>query len=250
MKVRVYLDHGVGPFSFKQTIQELHAELGSSVTIHSINHRQFLEEDWEIETSLLVFPGGRDVPYHIYLQGSANERIRNYVRQGGTYLGFCAGAYYGCAFVEFDKGYPLEVCGARELAFFPGKAVGPAYGGNTFCYESEKGSKAARIQWFGAGHKNEYFSLYYNGGCYFEEAEKHSNIKILGRYADLEESPAAIIECQLEKGKAILCGVHPEYGASILNPFNPYSRKILFDLQSNEERRQLFWRQLLKHAVA
>lgn len=52
-----------------------------------------------------------------------------FVTQGGSYLGLCAGAYYACARVEFEPGTPLEVVGDRELAFFPGIAQGAAFPG-------------------------------------------------------------------------------------------------------------------------
>ena len=52
--------------------------------------------------------------------------IKDYVTGGGSYLGICAGAYYGASYIEFNKGGELEVIGARELEFFDGKAIGPA----------------------------------------------------------------------------------------------------------------------------
>jgi Biotin-protein ligase, N terminal len=43
---------------------------------------------------------------------------------GGAYLGFCAGAYYASRRVVFEEGTRAEVRGERELAFFPGTALG------------------------------------------------------------------------------------------------------------------------------
>ncbi len=153
--------------------------------------------------SLFIMPGGRDRPYHAALKGAGNAQIRSYVENGGTYLGICAGAYYGCKTVEFDRGYPLEVCEERELSFFPGKAIGPAYGKGTFEYESDKGARLSKIE-----TANGPFFAYYNGGCYFEGDFTH--VKILARYLDLPGHPPAIIECSIGKGKAILSGVHLE----------------------------------------
>lgn len=155
------------------------------------------------KVSLFIMPGGRDRPYHAALKGIGNAQIRAFVENGGTYLGICAGAYYGCKRVEFDRGYPLEVCEERELAFFPGTAVGPAYGKGTFAYDSEKGARVAKI-----GTANGTFHSYYNGGCFFEG--DYSHVRILARYLDLPGTPPAIIECSIGKGKAILSGVHLE----------------------------------------
>ncbi len=148
-------------------------------------------------------PGGRDRPYHAHLQGVPNQKIRSFVENGGCYLGICAGAYYGCKQVEFDLGFPLEVFESRELSFFSGSAIGPAYGAGTFEYSSEKGARMALIE---AGNRK--FHVYYNGGPYF--SGDFSNVKILARYVELPASPPAIIECQVGEGKAILSGVHLE----------------------------------------
>lgn len=155
--------------------------------------------------SIFVMPGGRDRPYHAALQGTGNERIREFVENGGTYVGICAGAYYGCSRVEFDKGFPLEVCEDRELKFFDGIAVGPAYGKGTFEYTSEKGARKAKLKC-----ANGILHVYYNGGCTFEG--DLSKVEILARYLDLPDHPPAIIQCTVGKGRAILSGVHIELG--------------------------------------
>lgn len=156
--------------------------------------------------SLFIMPGGRDRPYHAALKGPANEKIRAFVENGGVYLGICAGAYYACRRIEFDLGFPLEVCEERELGFFPGKAIGPAYGNGTFEYKSEKGARLANIGTDGTERSP--LKMYYNGGCTFEGDYPH--VRILARYLDLPHHPPAIIECSVGKGKAILSGVHLE----------------------------------------
>lgn len=153
--------------------------------------------------SILIMPGGRDRPYHQALKGIPNAAIRSWVEKGGIYFGICAGAYYGCKQVEFDRGYPLEVCEERELCFFNGKAVGPAYGKGTFEYGSEKGARLAKV---GDGQNS--FLVYYNGGCIFEG--DLSTVKVMARYLELPDQPPAIIECSIGQGKAILSGVHLE----------------------------------------
>jgi glutamine amidotransferase-like uncharacterized protein len=95
-------------------------------------------------------PGGRDLPYVKKLQGQGNRNISDFVRNGGSYLGICAGAYYGCSLVQFAQGDSLlEVVGPRELAFFPGISQGPVFAG--FDYASCAGAKAADIHLTQAG---------------------------------------------------------------------------------------------------
>lgn len=109
--------------------------------------------------SLLIMPGGRDLPYVQKLQGTGNRNISDFVRNGGSYLGICAGAYYGCSLVQFAQGDPiLEVVGPRELAFFPGISQGPVFPG--FDYASNAGAKAADIQLTQAGSE---MLDFYNG---------------------------------------------------------------------------------------
>ncbi len=200
-----------------------------------LDPEQLINTDWDQTFDLLIMPGGRDKPYHAALQGKGNAKIRSFVERGGTYMGICAGAYYGCQVVDFDRGQSLEVYEERELAFFPGSAVGPAYGKGTFDYGSQKGARAAKLQTaLGV------FDVYFNGGCYF--SGDFSKVRILARYLDLEGHPPAILECPIGKGKAILSGVHLETSSDSLDPKDP----IVEILQKSESKRQKYWNSLLK----
>ena len=205
-KIAVYLDEGVDARLFREVVQGLPGHP------KRFDRHSFLEEGWESELDLLVIPGGRDVPYHNALRGEPNRRIRRFVEAGGSFLGICAGAYYGSQEVIFEEGGQLEVLAKRELGFFPGRAVGPAYGNGSFRYGTEAGARQARLL-FG----QETAEVYFNGGCYFEAAEKHPQVEVLATYDDLEGSPAAIISCQVGKGRAILSGVHLEKNPTFLH---------------------------------
>ncbi len=200
-QILVYNDDGVSKSSFHNLFDAL-SRL-ERFQIKAVTHRFFLSDAWEEKTALVAFPGGRDLPYHLKLKGEGNRRIKNFVHQGGRYLGICAGAYYGASEIEFEKGGKLEICALRELAFFPGKAIGPAYGNGSFSYDSEQGARAAFISW-----EKGLSSIYYNGGCYFENAH---DAEIIARYADLPDTPAAVIYCPCGDGAALLSGVHPEH---------------------------------------
>lgn len=185
-----------------------------------------LKEPWEPSCAAIVFPGGQDLGYGRALNGYGNERIRNFVRHGGAYVGFCAGAYYASERCEFEVGDPnLEVVGARELGFFPGVCRGGAFRG--FSYEHEGG---ARTGWlylddsvWGARKLSDspnVISSYYNGGGVFVEADSLSakGVEVLAHYNDdvevvnhpnKELQPAAVY-CQVQHGSAILFGTHPE----------------------------------------
>jgi len=204
----------------------------------SLTAQQIVEGGWEQATSLFIMPGGRDRLFHSVLQGPGNRKIRSFVENGGTYLGICAGAYYGCAEIEFDKGTSLEICERRELCFFSGIAIGPAYGKGTFEYDSPKTIRAAHLS-----TRQGKFHVYHNGGCYF--ADDLSSCRILARYCDIQGNPPAIIECKVGKGKAILSGVHLEINADALDLNEPRLSACIPLLRASEARRIRFWEKFI-----
>ena len=168
-----------------------------------------------------MFPGGADLGYCRTLNGEGNRRISQYVERGGSYLGFCAGAYYGSQHCEFEKGKkPLEVVGDRELAFYPGTCRGLAFPG--FVYHSEAGARAVELKVFkeslGKLSLPDAFRSYYNGGGVFVDAPKYKDrgVEILASFVqelnvDAGEGAAAVVYCKVEQGGALLSCPHPEY---------------------------------------
>lgn len=237
MKILIYNDKGCSASSVESIFLALHQEgVQKKYKVDFINQNQLSEAAWMDETALLIFPGGLDKAYHQALTGKPNSQIRCYVESGGAYLGICAGGYYGSASIEFERGNPLEIIEKRELAFFPGIAAGPAYGLGQFCYRSAKEAKIAALELT----SQEKAAAYYYGGCYFADAEKYSNTAVIARYREVASQPAAVIHCTIGKGRAVLCGVHPEYSSQFMNPLvSPLfpalrraepSRKALFSL--------------------
>lgn len=243
--IYVYKDEGVGLVNANYLWKELKkAGYDQSHQLRWVLKEDFLKDNWEDQTDAIIMPGGRDLPYHEALKGEANFRIRNFVVNGGSYLGICAGAYYGCANLEFDLGQSLEVKGERELKFFPGLACGPAFGQGTFCYMSAKGAKVAKLRM----HNGSILFSYFNGGCYFDQASSLENVKVLARYLEIPHEPAAIVYCKVGKGKAILSGVHPEVGSSSLYSSDPFFKNIQPQLEAIEDQRQLLLQSLFRYA--
>ena len=169
--------------------------------------------------ALLVFPGGRDLPYCAQLNGELGTgRVARFVRGGGAYLGLCAGAYFASARVDFELGTPLEVTGARELAFFPGAAVGAVAPG--FAYASESGACAMRLRFAAAPPPpraapphlpqlamDDECLAYVNGGPAFmlpPGIEADPAVQVLAAY---ENGAPAAVRCTVGAGVAVLCGV-------------------------------------------
>lgn len=229
--IKIYCDDGVDRKTARHLLRNL-----SSRNASFISAEQIREGKWKEETSLLIIPGGRDVPYHRELQGEGNRHILQFVEEGGNFLGICAGAYYGSSYVAFDLGGELEVAEDRELAFFPGTAFGPAYGPSTFTYNSTKGARATPLFFWQEGVTVE---LYYNGGCYFKDAKDYSDIDIIARYDDHPDTPAAMIEMQYGNGRVFLSGVHFEVG--VREAPVDLSQKVKEQLSRSEEIREILF---------
>lgn len=199
MSILIYHDDGVSADSANALLNYF-----SDENVRFVTGAELQKPDWIHHTKRLIIPGGRSLPYYEKLGSAGNKNIIAYVAQGGTYWGFCAGAYYACTKTLFAEGLPLELKLPGELHFFEGRAIGPVFSNTKFAYESESGACVVDVIW-----KNENKqAVYFNGGCYFENANQFQNTEILARYA--ANKKAAIIACTLGKGRAVLSGVHPE----------------------------------------
>jgi biotin---protein ligase len=207
MNVLVYSGPGISQNSLSYTISTLKQLLQPNYVVQSVSPKILVTEPWSPSCALLVFPGGRDLPYLSYLTGPAMATIAKYVRSGGSYLGFCAGAYFASGRVEWEIGTPIEVQGDRPLKFFPGPSHGCAYPG--FQYESERGARSVSIALPEGTHQH---GLYYNGGGHFVMPESIPGITALAYYDD-NDKPGMVagVACEVEKGKAALWHVHLEF---------------------------------------
>lgn len=231
--IYIYQDEGVSDESLAQTFSTFKNQL-KKYAVKTINAQKIKEGHWSKNAVLFVLPGGADLPYVKKLNGEGNKKIQEYVKNGGAFLGICAGGYYGSAYVEFDKNGPLEVLGPRELGFFQGKAIGPILA--PYDYKTQRSSRAAKIHTILDTVPNTV--VFYNGGGYFKHAEQAPNTKIIATY---ENHLPAIILIHYGRGKVLLSGVHIEYNPSQLNPRDKYIKKIITPLsQANLSRLTLF----------
>jgi biotin--protein ligase len=144
-QIVVYTDKGVDGTALKHLIHSLKRELDPIMKIKRLDAQSMIEKNWEEDTQLFIMPGGRDVFYQSALAGKGTDKIRSYVEKKGNYLGICAGAYFACARIEFEKGTSLELLEDRSLCFFSGVAKGPAYGTGKYAYDSYKGACSALV---------------------------------------------------------------------------------------------------------
>jgi biotin--protein ligase len=87
-KLNILLYNGTGVCSFqKPLLSALQLQLSNSYDIIYANEEKLLNEPWEDNCALIVFPGGTDLPYLRSLAPKGTSRIKNYVNNGGSYLG-------------------------------------------------------------------------------------------------------------------------------------------------------------------
>lgn len=197
--------------SVRQCLYTLRRLLAPNYAVTPVTGDMITKEPWTTTCALLVLPGGADLGYCRTLNGAGNRRIDQYVRRGGSYLGLCAGGYYGSKRCEFEVGNKtLEVTGSRELGFYPGTCRGGAFPG--FVYQSEDGARAAELR-----AEKGVFKTYYNGGGVFVDAPVFAErgVEVLASYTeDLHVDPgrgsAAVVYCRVGEGAAVLTGAHPE----------------------------------------
>ncbi|CAX40525.1 biotin: apoprotein ligase [includes: biotin-[methylmalonyl-coa-carboxytransferase] ligase (ec 6.3.4.9); biotin-[propionyl-coa-carboxylase [atp-hydrolyzing]] ligase (ec 6.3.4.10) (holocarboxylase synthetase) (hcs); biotin-[methylcrotonoyl-coa-carboxylase] ligase (ec 6.3.4.11); biotin-[acetyl-coa-carboxylase] ligase (ec 6.3.4.15)], putative [Candida dubliniensis CD36] len=254
MNVLVYSGPGTTTEGVKHCLETLRLHLASYYAVLPVNETVLLNEPWMRKTSLLVIPGGADLPYCKVLDGKGTTKISKYVKQGGRFLGFCAGGYFGAARCEFEVGSPtMEVTGPRELGFFPGTAKGCAFKG--FKYESRAGARAVKLMVNTAalpGCPNHVYN-YYDGGAVFINAEKYKDVEILARYedkTDVEDAEkAAVVYRKVGKGHVILSGTHPEFASHLLDPRDEDGSgyaSVVETLKEHEHNKKVFMRDCLK----
>ncbi len=198
--VGLYSDIGVAPNSFFQ-LQKL---LSPYYTVVKLKAPDIIQQNWPEAMKALVMPGGADIPYHQKLQGKGCTNIRAFVETGGVYVGVCAGSYFAADEVYFTYADGKIIQGTRELRFFKGCVVGPAFGN----YVEETHASAKLVPVVLEGNT---VQAYFNGGGVFEGGQ---NNEILGVYQETNLPMA--VRCKIGKGYALLCAVHPEYDMEFL----------------------------------
>lgn len=155
--------------------------------------------DLEAHFDVIWFPGGFAAEYKNFISDHSN--IRSFVREGGAFIGSCAGAYYAGDILRWhgtDYQYPLKLFGGRGIGPLAGLI---AWGDIDTIYLDADHPVNADFQ--------SSLDMYYFDGPYFEPYN-HEEIEVLARYA-VNDKPA-VIAGRYGSGKYMLFGPHPELG--------------------------------------
>jgi len=151
---------------------------------------------------VLFFPGGDADFYNSLINQNGVTHIRNFVINGGSYIGICAGADYACdkliwEGIEYD--YPLDLFKGTAIGPIDNLAVWPKYSMTTVNM-----NKSCEINKFQPLTKQ----ILYWGGTYFEP-NNDANIEVIATFANYQNLPA-IISFYYQKGRVLLISPHPE----------------------------------------
>jgi len=153
--------------------------------------------------NLLCVPGGNMYQYARDIFTTGKEKIRNFIRNGGGYIGLCAGAYFASETVIWE-GDRLPM---TPLGIFPGAAEGPLneiapYPDYAMC----------KVNIVDLGHPitragpDSVWMLYYWGPAL--KPNWGAKVSVLGTY-DENDLPA-MLGFDYGLGRLFLVGTHPE----------------------------------------
>jgi len=172
--------------------------------VNSSSIKQGILDDFQI----VAVPGGYAYNYHLDLGYSGANAIRDFVGDGGSYWGSCAGAFYALEEFEWSE-YGKTTTQYYGLGLFPGRGVGPIIGiadWPNFAMTDVQINTTNELVDFSQEPGNQ--SIMYYGGPYFE-TEGMESITTLATYS-YNDMPA-MIAFEYMNGRVFLTGPHPEW---------------------------------------
>lgn len=248
LKILIYRDYGCADVSsLKEELASLFSETG--VEIGFTDAAGIAGGALKSDVLALFIGGGAGTPYRQKLGAGGNAAIRKYVENGGVYFGICAGAYYACREIIFERDVPelciIDNCG---LDLYDGRAVGTLRREFGLLPYAKTAFSAAAVD-LRRPKETEAFKIHYHGGPYFEGDPA---AQVLAEYA-LETPAAAAVTKEFGRGRVILSGVHFEDSAERLSrglhplqcDFEPAARAVSA-LRAGENARREFSKSLMR----
>jgi glutamine amidotransferase-like uncharacterized protein len=165
--------------------------------------------------------GGICSTWEELLQEEGMRKIYNYVFKGGRYLGICAGGYFGAAYSHFALPGEAPLIKTRPLRFYIGSAIGPI----------NPNPLAVKVELLAQNILKEGL-CYYLGGPSFDIFESSAPFR-----------GAAAISNIVGDGRAVMCGLHPEFS---FDPSMQNVTSLALPLSENEPFREEIWKILLE----
>ena len=90
--------------------------------------------------------------------------------------------------------------------------------------------------------------VYFNGGSHFVMDDDVSNdVTLISRYMNSPDDKrhAAVVQCRVGKGRAVLSGAHFEYIVDKMDTSNIYLKNVIPKLKDTLQSRNVFYRLVL-----
>ncbi|BBM36838.1 BPL-N domain-containing protein [Pseudoleptotrichia goodfellowii] len=226
--ILIYGDEGASRVGVSSLLKACKEKMGHPVK--EIFASDIINDNILDKAAMVVFPGGVAMPYCNKLNGIGNKKIREYLKNGGVYLGICAGAYYACDRLDFH-GEEYDVVDKWELEFFKGVAKGSlAELTNGRYYDESVYAKAfVPLKFDGKYSTVKEKMYYYHGGPTFIPDDKNDDS--YEAIAKFENGKTAIIKGKFGNGSYFLSSIHFELQKK-------YYKEIVLDKARKEEYEQ------------
>ena len=201
-QIALYNDGGYGTWQDGLTALEQFLTW-KGVAYTEVNADTVNNTDWPTRYQAICFPGGYAYYYKLAIDSNGIQKIRQFVNDGGSYLGICAGAYFASDSVQWEEDglldYPLDL--------FDGAAIGAidsiAPWDNYTMTQVNLNPNHPINQYEPA-----FEIILYYGGPYFR---KHAGAAMdtVGTWQSYHDLPG-IITFNYGNGRVLLMGPHPE----------------------------------------
>ena len=158
---------------------------------------------------LLIMPGGDMWKYNSYLASNGMSSIKNFVSQGGGYIGICGGSYFAASLIVWRgwAGQPRDSISIAGLNLFASIADGPIED-----FEPGYIDNKCQVQITKKNHPvisnlPEVIQPYYDHGPMFLFNDS-TGVLTLGK--TIKGNKNILVAFQYKSGKVFLTGVHPE----------------------------------------
>ena len=198
--IALYSDQGADKDCIRAT-QEMLEWFGYTVELIKAD---YINEVGLDSFRMLCVPGGNMYQYSLDISLEGKEKIRDFIRGGGSYIGICAGAYFTGEKV-FWRGQRLPM---TPLGIFPGTAKGPV--DEIVSFPDQEVVKVNIVDFKHPITRTEPDSiwiLYYWGPIFIPN--KDAEVNILARHNRGDYS--AMVAFNYGRGRVFIIGPHPEF---------------------------------------
>lgn len=254
-RVLVFAEIGADHRTLCERLRETFARAAAPVDVVPVTAAQMRQPGVMDGPDAIGFflPGASDANYDNKMGADNIDRLRRFVKDGGRFMGICAGAYYACETIEWFKWEPARFkTKTPRIDFFNYRAHGPIRAlldGQTDLTHALSHAAAADITFEDTTGKQTARIMYWGGPELSGVSEGH----IIARFNGVAGKPPAIVMRDIGKGRAIISAVHPEIrGADFATaiygnePVHARARVIAHDVARDEAARDRLWRGLMR----